>query len=362
MVKQRNEEQRRQRFEKYYSMLDKDGSGHLNYEEFKTFLTQYNKKEMDEKKNKFFFEGADVDNSGTIDKDELWQLVEALQKNDKLYINKLFFRAIDVDKSKEIDADEFLMMAELNNVKITKEQSEAQIKKLTGGSNTLNFAQMHKALTGEEIPNDTDPYDGKLSQPSSSTSTEENIKTKDIKNDKVLSDDEIERIKNLIAKYDKSGNGKLEFDEFLKFMKEALNINESSSQNFYKQMRFMFDGMDVDGSHNLDQNEIVQCFKKIKEKDFKYITKMIFRGADIDNNKKVTVDELKYASENLGGVQFSQDDFDKKCKTEFGSKKKELEYWEFYKIITGETIDKNSPNYDPYDGKLPTKSKCCILI
>ncbi|KAK8841823.1 Rhomboid- protein 3 [Tritrichomonas musculus] len=361
MVKQRNEEQRRERFEKYFNMLDKDGSGCLSYEEFKTFLIQYNKKEMEEKKYQFFFNGADVDNGGTIDKDELWDLVEALQKNDQLYINKLFFRAIDVDKSGEIDAEEFVTMGELNGVTLTKEQAEAQIKKLTGGAHVMNFAQMHKALTGNDIPLDTDPYDGKLKK------QEDNVVTRDVPQNKNtsqpgLSEEEKNEIRALIAKYDKSGNGKLEFDEFLGFMKEGLKVGDSSSPNFYTQMRFLYDGMDTDGSHNLDQGEIIQCLENFKLKNFKYITKMIFRGADVNHDKKVTIDELKLASENLGDKQFNKDDFEKQCKLEFGSKKKELEYWEFYKIITGETIDKNSPDYDPYEGKLPTKSKCCILI
>ena len=48
------------------------------------------------------------------------------------------------------------------------EKAEEQIKNLTGGNTKMNFAQMHKALTGEEIPDDTDPYDGKLPETKSS--------------------------------------------------------------------------------------------------------------------------------------------------------------------------------------------------
>ncbi|KAK8898344.1 Lipopolysaccharide kinase (Kdo/WaaP) [Tritrichomonas musculus] len=169
-------------------------------------------------------------------------------------------------------------------------------------------------------------------------------------------------VRSLIAKYDKSGNGKLEYDEFLGFMKEGLGVGDSASPNFLKQMRFIFDGMDTDGSHNLDQNEIITCLGKLKDKDFKYITRMIFRGADVDKSRKVSIDELKQACESIGGKTFSEDEFKQKCEVEFGKKKKELEYWEFYKLISGETLSKDSPDYDPYEGKLPEKSKCCILI
>ena len=162
-------------------------------------------------------------------------------------------------------------------------------------------------------------------------------------------------VKTLIAKYDKSGNGKLEFDEFIGFMKEGLGADVN-----VKAMRFIFDGMDTDGSHNLDQNEILTCLEKIKSKDFKYMTKMIFRGADIDKSRKVTLLELSQCCNIFG--EWDEKKFQEQCKTEFGKNKKELEYWEFYKLISGETIDKKSPDYDPYEGKLPEKSKCCLLL
>lgn len=36
-----------------------------------------------------------------------------------------------------------------------------------------------------------------------------------------LTEEQKQEITNLVAKYDKSGNGKLEYDEFLSFMKEG---------------------------------------------------------------------------------------------------------------------------------------------
>lgn len=52
---------------------------------------------------------------------------------------------------------------------------------------------------------------------------------------------------------------------------------------------------------------------------------MIFRGADRDNSRKVSVDEFKLASDNLRR-SLSSDEFEQKCQVEFGKKKKELEY------------------------------------
>lgn len=347
MAKDRNPQQRRERFEKYYSQLDKDNSGHLNYEEFKTFLTQYNKKEMPEKQNEFYFKGADVDGGNTICKEELFNLVEALHNNDQLYINKLFFRAVDKDKSREIDAKEFVTMAELNGRTMSEEDAEAQIQKLTGGKSKMTFAQMHKALTGQDLPADTDPYEGQV--PNVQSRSAPTV---------TLSAEEKSRLQSLIATYDKSGNGKLEFDEFYNFMKEGLQKDVN-----LKQMRFLYDGMDLDGSHNLDQSEILECAEKMKCNDFKWVTKMIFRGADKDNSRKVSIAELQDACDGLGDESFNQTKFDEKCKLEFGGKKKELEYWEFWKLISGETIPEDSADRDPYEGKLPEeKSKCCLLL
>ncbi|OHS94833.1 EF-hand family protein [Tritrichomonas foetus] len=184
-----------------------------------------------------------------------------------------------------------------------------------------------------------------------------------------LSEAEKENVRRLVLKYDKSGNGHLDFDEFVQFCKVGLfadlanldtdHLPEGRDVNL-EQLRFLYDGMDMDGSHSLDSNEIGECLAAMREGNFKWMTKMIFRGADKDNSRKVSISELQVACNGLGDVSFSPEEFKEKCKLELGSEKKEIEYWEFYKIITGETIDKET---DPYDGKLPVeKSKCCLLI
>ncbi|KAK8847764.1 hypothetical protein M9Y10_018794 [Tritrichomonas musculus] len=121
-------------------------------------------------------------------------------------------------------------------------------------------------------------------------------------------------VKSLIKKYDKNSTGKLEFDEFLGFLKEAFGIGDALSPSLIKQVRFIFDGMDVDGSHS-----------------------------------RASFDELTDTCENFGEKSLCPEEFETRCITEFGKSKKSLEYWEFYKIFTGETLDKNSPDYDPYE-------------
>ena len=359
MAKQRNAEERRARFEKYFGQLDQDGSGRLNYEEFKKFLIQYNKKEMPEKQYEFFFRGADIDGGNTVDKEELFQLVEALYNNDQLYINKLFFRAVDTDKSRKIEADEFVQMAELNGREMSLEDAREQIERLTGGSSTLSFAQMHKALTGQDIPDDTDPYDGQI--PGGSA---EHVQSRDAPaaaaTTSGLSEEEKQHIRDLVKKYDASGDGNLQFDEFYKFMKEGITGNADSDKLDMKQLKYIFAGMDIDRSGNVNSEEIIKCLEAWKSNDFKEITKMIFRGADVDKSRKVSLDELKCCT-NVCGKEFNPDDFDAQCKAALGKTKKEIEYWEFYKIITGEEIDHKT---DPYDEPVEEKKKssCCLLL
>lgn len=181
-------------------------------------------------------------------------------------------------------------------------------------------------------------------------------------------------VRKLVLRYDKDGKGCLTFDEYLHFMKALINadfdnenfnadeVQETETGLNLKQVRFLYDGMDLDGSHSISADELIRYLEATEAKDFKYVTKLIFRGADKDHSKKVSIDELKDVVGNLG-QGFDETAFQEKCKLELGGKKKELEYWEFYKIITGETIDKDSEDADPYEGKLPeSSSKCCLLL
>ncbi|OHS94684.1 hypothetical protein TRFO_39154 [Tritrichomonas foetus] len=220
-MKKRSDSERKARFKKHWKIMDADGSGELDYEEFKMFLIKYNKKEMPEKQYEFFFRGTDVDGGGSIDEDEMFDLVEALYKNDQFYINKLFFRAVDTDKSGEIDAKEFIIMAELNGKKMTEEESTLQIKKLTG-KETMTFPQMHKALTGQDIPEDTDPYDGKNKQKiteKGNANAEENKDTKKEKKKDNKEKDNKEKDKKE-KKKDKQKENRSDDEKDLKDLKE----------------------------------------------------------------------------------------------------------------------------------------------
>ncbi|OHT03041.1 hypothetical protein TRFO_29657 [Tritrichomonas foetus] len=161
----RTDLERRLRFEKHWNKIDKGNKGSLNYDQFKNFLRRYNKKEMAEEQNRIYFAGSDVSHSGLIDRDDVFSLVEALYRNDQLYLNKLFFRALDEDGTAKLNKTEFINMAKINGHHLNEEEAEKQIMKLTNGQSNeyLTFPQMHRALTGDEnMSSSVDPYDGKL--------------------------------------------------------------------------------------------------------------------------------------------------------------------------------------------------------
>ncbi|KAK8837814.1 Rhomboid- protein 3 [Tritrichomonas musculus] len=189
--------------------------------------------------------------------------------------------------------------------------------------------------------------------------------------DQPLTDAEREGVRKLVLHYDKSGNGTLEYDEFMHFLKALPNVNlEDFTPDDIKetdledltadQVRIYFDGMDMDGTHSVNANEICDFINSRRAKDFKWQTKMIFRAADKDKSRKVSFDELAACLKALQGMEMTKEDFQNRCKVELGKSKKELEYWEFYKIISGQELDHTT---DPYDGKIEEKkSSCCLLI
>lgn len=138
-------------------------------------------------------------------------------------------------------------------------------------------------------------------------------------------------------------------------MTKGLDFKKNA--NFPKQMRFLFDGMDTDGTHYLAKDQVVDCISQWKAENYKWISKMIFLGADKDKRGKVPISELKDVSDNLGKSS-DNEDFEYLCMLEFGKNHKELKYWEYYLILSGEVL--TGIEADPYEGKI--QSKCCFLI
>lgn len=111
----------------------------------------------------------------------------------------------------------------------------------------------------------------------------------------ILTDQEKSNIKQLAEMYDQAKKGGLEFDEFLGFMKAATGLQDlndieedvpESGRVNVLYLKFLYDGMDLKETNNVPINEICDCFFAIKEKNYRYITKMVFRGCDFERKKK----------------------------------------------------------------------------
>ena len=109
-----------------YKMLDSDGNGTLDFNEFITGLNNFLPDAPIEEKAKLCFRAYDSDGSGTISKDEIRSMIEISLENNQLmsmddeHLDKLIsdvFEEYDKDGTGEISEDEFLeMMKKAPNV------------------------------------------------------------------------------------------------------------------------------------------------------------------------------------------------------------------------------------------------------
>lgn len=150
----------------------------------------------------------------------------------------------------------------------------------------------------------------------------------------------------------------LRFEDFLLYMKKGLNIHEITF-GIGKQMRYLFDGIDIEGLsyvNSRDADYLLLCFI---QNDWVNITKLFFCGADQNRDRKINISSIGDAVNNLCSQKMNKEQFELKCRSKYGENKKELKFFEFYKILTDKDIDKN---YDPYEGRVREKSACCLLI
>lgn len=155
----------------------------------------------------------------------------------------------------------------------------------------------------------------------------------------------------LFAKFDKNGCGRLDFSEFLGFMIEGLDV--PPNVDFLKQIKFLFNG--IESNETVGPEEASNCVLAWKHGNHEKISKLIFCGADTKNRGKVSIDELSYGSRYLGR-NLNRGQFLQECKIVFPNKK-QLEFHEFYQIITGVPIERGSG-----ESNSSQQSSCCLLI
>jgi Ca2+-binding EF-hand superfamily protein len=145
-----------------FDEADTKKKGELDFAGFKVLFAEV-MNNNDEATAQLYFNGIDIDGSKAVSRDEFKAFVKAALTGDKVYTLKLVFRAFDKDRSRALDAKEVKEVGKYVGANLTDDEVEAGLLKLTGKKNgALNYAQVVKLLTNQDIDAATDPYDGKL--------------------------------------------------------------------------------------------------------------------------------------------------------------------------------------------------------
>lgn len=134
----------------------------ITREEFGNIMQSAN--ETDTKILDAWFLALDVDNHGSITKEDFAEFVNLMDK-DLLYNEKLLFRAFDRGRDGRLDKGELKQFLDMNGEKpTTLAEVISLLLDITGDANgKMTFAQFICMVDdGRKIPEDTDPYDGKI--------------------------------------------------------------------------------------------------------------------------------------------------------------------------------------------------------
>lgn len=146
-----------------FDEIDKKKKGALDLASFKQLFPQIMGGNPTDEMAEMYFTGIDIDNSGQVSRDEYEEFVQANLDQDETYLIKMAFRSFDKDRSNSLDSSEIKAISRYIGREMTDDQISAAMQSYTGKkSGTLSFAQIVKMITGKDIPEDTDPYDGKL--------------------------------------------------------------------------------------------------------------------------------------------------------------------------------------------------------
>lgn len=177
-------------------------------------------------------------------------------------------------------------------------------------------------------------------------------------------------IEKLAKYYSPSGEKYLDFDQFVGFMKAAIglqfydNISEDMPEvgtvNILF-LQYLFRGIDLNQPEKLPISDICTCYIAIKEKNYEWLAKIVFRGCDIERKRKIDSSEVHNAIQdpnNNGKNAYNHLQFLKRCREIIGHMAQDLTYPEFYQLVTNEIMNKE---VDPYDGEIK-KSNCCLIL
>lgn len=142
---------------------DSKKKGAIKIAEFKSLFPEIMGGDTSAETAEMYFKGIDIDNSGTVSRQEFSDFVTAALNKDQNYIIKMAFRSFDTDRSKNLDSKEVKAIAKYVGRDMTDDEVSKAMESITGKKKgKLTYAQVVKMITGKEIDAKTDPYDGKL--------------------------------------------------------------------------------------------------------------------------------------------------------------------------------------------------------
>nr|AGM32358.1 EF-hand family protein [Coptotermes formosanus] len=149
-------------FSKKFDENCKSGHTTIGPNEFVNLYKEIEGDQATAESAKIFFRGIDINNSGDITKSEFLDCVKETRDGLKINKYKMIFRSFDVDRSRTLTCEEIVEYTKFCNKPKTIEELKPLVKQYGKGKDFLTFAQLYKLMTGEDIPEDTDPYNGKI--------------------------------------------------------------------------------------------------------------------------------------------------------------------------------------------------------
>lgn len=144
-----------------FDAADEQKKGSLDKTQFAAVLKQL--MDASDETVELYFHGLDVCNNNTVSRDEFESFVKACLTRDPEYTFKLGFRGFDKNRSRTLGVSEILALAKYTGSELTEEEARLCLKRTTGKEDgEMTYAMLVKILTGKEVADDADPYDGKL--------------------------------------------------------------------------------------------------------------------------------------------------------------------------------------------------------
>lgn len=149
------------RFMAKFDAADEQKKGSLDKPQFATLLKDL--MDASDETVEVYFHGLAVCNNNAVSRDEFESFIKAALTKDPEYTLKLGFRGFDKNRSRTLGVSEILALTKYVGHMLTEEEARLCLKRATGKEDgEMTYAMLVKAITGKEVADNADPYDGKL--------------------------------------------------------------------------------------------------------------------------------------------------------------------------------------------------------